>query len=602
MSWFKDLWFQTETIPHAILMVVLVCAIGLALGNLRIRGVGLGIGGVLFVGLAFGHWGWSANSEVLHFLREFGLILFVFTIGIQVGPGFFASLKRNGLPLNVAAAAIVLLGVGLTVVQWSYVMGGRKSDLPAAVGLLSGATTNTPSMAAATAAFADLKQSVSSGSVRATSLPASGLDSSTNFLSSDELVATTLPSGTAADPFSHAASDIGAAYAIAYPFGIFGVLLAMILVKLLCRIDIHQEQRKLSEKMAHPALDAINLEVINPALSGKKISQIPTLRDRGVVVTRLMRDGRVQVASKDTSLQVGDVLTAVGPTQDLAELELIIGQRTSQDARTVSSGIDVRRILVSNKHTVGKTIDELALGDKYGVKVTRVLRSGFELPVTPFTRLQFGDRVVVVGETASLPQVVHELGDSPKALDKPLLVPILIGIALGVILGSVPIVIPGLPVPLKLGLAGGPLIVAIVLSRVYRIGPLIWYMPNGANMMLREIGIILFLASVGLLSGEHFMTTLQSKGLQWILIGAVITFVPVLVVGLLARILFRINYLTLVGLLSGSMTDPPALAFAQSITGSDAPTVSYATVYPLVMLLRVLSVQVLVILLASPVS
>lgn len=597
MGWLKELWFQTETVPHAILMIVLVSAIGLVVGNLRFRGIGLGIGGVLFVGLAFGHVGWSVNDEVLHFLREFGLILFVFTIGIQVGPGFFASLKRNGLPLNAAAFAIVLLGVGLTVVQWVYVMGGRKTELPAAVGLLSGATTNTPSMAAATAAFSDLKHTLFRSEGQSVS-PVSDPDTSQPDRSGG-LADTITGSELAADALTQAGSEIGAAYAIAYPFGIFGVLLAMILIKVFCRIDIHEEQRKLSEKMAHPTLDAINLEVINPALSGKTISQIPTLGDRGVVITRLMRDGRVEVATKDTPLQIGDVLTAVGPTQDLADLELIVGKRTSLDARTVSSGIDVRRILVSNKQAVGKTINELALGDKYGVKVTRVLRSGFELPVTPFTRLQFGDRVVVVGETASLPQVVHELGDSPKALDKPLLVPILVGIALGVVLGSMPIVVPGLPVPLKLGLAGGPLIVAIILSRIYKIGPLVWYMPNGANMMLREIGIVLFLTSVGLLSGEHFVSTFQSKGLQWIAIGGVITLVPVLVVGLIARVVFKLNYLTLVGLLSGSMTDPPALAFAQTMTGSDAPTISYATVYPMVMLLRVLSVQVLVILMAG---
>jgi putative transport protein len=597
MEWLNDLWFQTDSVPHAVLIIMVVSALGLALGHLKIKGISLGIAWVLFVGLAFAHFELTVNHHVLHFIREFGLILFVFTIGIQVGPGFFSSLKRNGLPLNIAATAIVLLGVGLSVVQWKYFMGGRETELPAAVGLLSGGTTNTPSMAAGTAAFADINK-------QRHEARAAGNGAAVASAATPPTTTTTRPTTQPATPapIEGSGATIGAAYAIAYPFGIFGVLITMLVIKFLFRVDVNEEQRKLAAGMATPTLDAINVEVVNPALAGKSIAQIPTIRATGVVITRLMRGANVEIATADMTLQVGDVLTAVGPTKELGDLELIVGKRTSTDARAVSRGIDVNRILVSNKHAVGKTIDELSLSEKYGVQVTRVLRSGFELPVTPLTRLQFGDRVVVVGETASMPEVIHELGDSPKALDKPLLVPILIGIALGVIFGSIPIAVPGLPAPLKLGLAGGPLIIAIILSRIYRIGPLIWYMPNGANMMLRELGIVLFLACVGLLSGENFVATFRAHGLEWILMGAAITIVPVMLVGILVRAVFKMNYLTLIGLLAGSMTDPPALAFAQNIGQSDAPTISYATVYPLVMLLRVMSVQVVVLTMVAPIT
>ncbi len=591
MDWLNDLLTNPDSIAHAVLVLMGVSALGLALGHLKVKGISLGIAWVLFVGLAAAHYGFAVNHHVLHFLREFGLILFVFTIGMQVGPGFFASLRKNGLPLNLGAAAVVLLGVGLAVVQWKVFMGGRPADLPAAVGLLSGGTTNTPSMAAGTAAFADVaKQRAAAGKADPTSstLPTTAPASSVPASPSAHPAKADPPGDTAA-------ATIGAAYAIAYPMGIFGVLLTMLTIRFFFRVDIAEEQRKLAAGSAHPTLDAINIEVTNPSLAGKPIQQIPTIDQSGAVITRLLRGGEVEVAARQQTLQLGDVLTAVGPAKALADLEIIVGKRTQVDARAVGGRINVQRILVSRKEAVGKPIAELALHERYGVQLTRILRAGIELPVTPLSRLQFGDRVVVVGEASSLPQVIEALGDSPKALDKPLLVPILIGIALGVVFGSIPIAIPGLPAPLKLGLAGGPLIIAILLSRIYKVGPLIWYMPNGANMMLREFGIVLFLACVGLLSGENFVSTFKAHGIQWILMGALITIVPVMLIGVIARAVFKTNYLTLVGLLAGSMTDPPALAFAQNVTGSDAPTISYATVYPLVMLMRVLTVQVVVL-------
>ncbi len=560
MDWLVDL-FQTESVAHTVLVLMLVSSIGLALGRIRVGGVSLGIAWVMFTGIVFGHFGLGGDHTLLHFVREFGLILFVFTIGMQVGPSFFATLRRNGLPLNLAAAGVVGLGVAIAVAQWAWFMGSDPGSIPAAVGLLSGATTNTPSMASGIAAVDDLARR-----------------------------------GGAVADFSGGAT-IGSAYAIAYPLGILGVLLTMIAVRAVFRVDLAHERQQLAARQGHDGIDVLNLEVQNPSLAGRRIRDVPTLSDSGVAITRLLRGGAVQLAAQDATLQVGDILTAVGPAPALAQIEIIVGPRTTVDARAVPSDIGVRVVLVSNSNAVGKTINELALREKYGVVLTRIHRAGFELPVTPASRLQFGDRVAAVGDNRSMDSVVQELGDSMRALDKPILGPILLGIALGVIFGSIPIALPGLPAPLKLGLAGGPLVVAILLSRLYRVGPLIWYMPAGANYMLREIGIVLFLACVGLLSGGDFVETFRTHGAQWLLIGALITIVPVAVVGFIARGVFKMNYITLTGLLAGSMTDPPALAFAQSLTGSETPTVSYATVYPLVMLLRVMSTQLIVLLL-----
>lgn len=559
-NWFYSLVNDASgpsAVAHAILILAIVSAIGIGLGHLRVKGISLGITWVLFVGLAFGAVGLEVNHEVIEFVRDFGLILFVFTIGMQVGPGFFASLRRSGLPLNLAAGAVVLMGVGIAVANYFLFFGARAEQLPAAVGLLSGAVTNTPSLGAAKEALASV-----------------GLNDGS-------------------------ANTMTQAYAVAYPLGVFGVLAAMIAIRTLFRIDLGTEQRALAKQHAHPTLEVRNLEVVNPSLPGRLLRDVPTLSGSGLVVTRLLRAGKVEMAGPDATLQAGDVLTAVGPLQQLNDFEVIVGKRAQVDARAVSSDVDVLRILVSHKKAVGPTVEELALRERFGVQLTRIHRAGFELPVTPESRLQYGDRVVVVGERDSLPAVTRELGDSPKALDKPLLAPILVGIALGVIVGSLPIVVPGLPAPLKLGLAGGPLIVAILLSRIYKVGPLVWYMPNSANQFVRESGIVLFLACVGLKGGATFVETFLANGLTWVPLGFAITFVPVFMVGVLLRALMKMNYMTLTGLLAGSMTDPPALAFSQQVTGSDAPTVSYATVYPMVMLLRILAAQLIVLLLGA---
>lgn len=582
MRWLLELFLSTDSVAHSVLIVTLVAAVGLAIGHVSVRGISVGIAGVLFAGLAFAHAGVTINHEVLEFLRDFGLILFVFTLGLQVGPGFFASLRRDGLPLNIAATFVVLGGVAVAAGQYLLFM--PRDALPAAVGLLSGATTNTPSLAAAQTTFADRERPTS------TSVPApqpASAPTASQPVHGDEQK--TVP------PVTRTSATIGSAYAIAYPFGICGTLLTMVLIRAAFRIDVADERRKLAADDArqHPSLDVVNVEVVNSGLEGRQVEEIPTLGDSGVVITRLLREGRVAVAKPEQVLKVGDVLTAVGPAAALRDLEMIVGRRAAVDVRAVRSDITAQAFLVSNANAAGRTVAELGFGVDGNVRVTRIRRSGLELPVTPLARLQIGDRIMTVGDRDSMASVARTVGDDVTALDKPMLVPILLGIALGVVVGSIPISL-GAPVPVRLGLAGGPLVIALLLSRLHRVGPLVWYMPNSANFTLRELGISLFLACAGLRSGGSFAATLGAHGVQWLLLGAAITFIPIMAVAIVARGVFKMNYVTLCGLLAGSMTDPPALSFANQITKSDAPTVSYATVYPLVMLLRVLTAQALV--------
>jgi len=521
------------------------------LGNLRFRGVGLGVAGVLFAGLVFGHFGVSIDAEIVEFAREFGLILFVYTIGMQVGPGFLASLRRQGLKLNSLAVCVVLLGVIMTAI---LIYAGMEA--PLAVGLLSGATTNTPSLAAAQQA-----------------LKAQGV--------SDAI--SRLP---------------GVGYAIAYPFGVLGVILVIFFVRAIFRIDPNQEAARIKQarEAESKRLSTINLEVKNPNLEGLALHQIPTLSTSDVVISRVSRGATVEVPRPDTVVHLGDILHAVGPPEKLEELRLVVGSISKVDIKALPSNIITKRIVVTKNKAVRKFIHELHLTELYGVTVTRVTRAGLEFTASSHFRLQFGDILMVVGEPEAIRRTAEELGDSPEHLDHPHLLPIFLGVGLGVILGSFPLHIPGVPASIKLGLAGGPLLTAIVLSRIGRMGPLIWYMPVNANLMLREIGITLFLACVGLRAGAGFVQTLtQGDGLYWLGMAALVTTIPTLVVALVGTAVFKLNFLSMAGLLAGSMTDPPALAFARSLADSDAASVSYAAVYPLVMLLRVFSAQVLVL-------
>lgn len=554
MHFLTDL-FTTDSVAHAVVILGLAASLGLLIGSVRVFGINFGIAGVLFAGLLFGHYGLTINEHVLDFVREFGLILFVYTIGVQVGPGFTDSLRRQGLPLNLMAAAVVLLGVIMTLIVSR--VGGI--DIKAAVGLYSGAVTNTPSLGAAQQALKDIPG-----------------------LSPD---AAKLP---------------GLGYAIAYPFGIIGIILTMLITRALFRISIARESEVLRrvQHSSRPALAEADIELTNPNLDGLRIRDIPGLEASGVIVSRIHREGNVEVANPEEIMRAGDVLHAVGPERALKEFGLIVGVKSDLDLKEVPSQLITRRIVVTKQSVLGKTIEDLDLIERYGVTVTRVSRAEIQFLATSDYRLQFGDTLLIVGEEDGVKQAAGEVGDSVRQLNHPQIVPMFVGIVLGVIAGSWPIAIPGMPAPVKLGLAGGPLVVAILLSRLGRIGPLIWYMPISANFMLREVGIVMFLACVGLRAGDQFVATLtRGDGFAWMAWATLITLVPLLVVALIARAVYRVNYLSLCGVLAGSMTDPPALAFATGMTGTDAPNVSYATVYPLVMLLRVLSAQAIVMLL-----
>jgi len=542
-----------ESVARTVVLLGLAGAIGITLGKVRIFGISLGIAGVLFVGLFLGHLKLTFDAHVLEFVRDFGLILFVYTLGLQIGPGFFGSLRARGLSLNLFAAAVVLLGV-LVAAAW---IGCGFVSMPAGVGLLSGATTNTPSLAAAQQA---LKQV-----------------------------------GAPDD----AAIVQGLAYAVAYPFGILGIIFTMLIVRSVFRIDVKAEvaAAEAARRPSVPKPATRNFEVRNPNLVGRALGKVPGLTGSGVVVSRFSRGGAVAVAQPETMLQLGDILHAVGPEEGLDGLRVVVGAEAHVDLKTAPGPVTNRRLIVTKTDSLGEPISESEVFTQHQVVVTRVTRNGLEFTPTPSFRLQFGDILMVVGEAPQIDAVAAAVGNSPKALESPQPIPFFLGIILGVIVGSIPLALPGLPAAVKLGLAGGPLVVAILLSRLANTGPLVWYMPPTANLMLREVGITLFLAAVGIKSGEKFVEMLTSgNGWHWLGFGAAITAIPLLVVALVARAWRKTNYAELCGLLAGSMTDPPALAFAQQTTGSDAPAVAYATVYPLVMLLRVFSAQLVVFL------
>ncbi len=552
MDWLVALFMQ-GSIAHAILVLSLTVSLGLALGNVRVLGISLGVGGVLFAGLAMGHFGMSIHHELIEFVREFGLILFVYAIGLQVGPGFFSSLRRQGLTLNLFAVAIILGGTLLTVAI-SLLFG---IDFEVAVGLLSGAVTNTPSLGAAQQALKDLP-------------------------------------GMAPE----AGQMVGLGYAVAYPFGILGIIITMLVVRRLFRINVKAETEEFVRCQSSSAkpIETGDFEVTNENLDGLSIDQLSELTGPGVVVTRIYRDGKQQLATPQSRLRKGDVIHGVGTASRLATFRVIVGRESSLDLPHLPSPIHYRRLIVTREQFVGMTLEQLDLEERYGLLLTRVVRSGVEFTPTRSMKLMFGDRLMVVGLEQAIERAGRELGDSPQELDRPHIIPIFLGIAMGVIVGSIPFVFSGMPAPVKLGLAGGPLIVAILMGRIGRIGPFVSYMPNAAKKLLSEFGIALFLACVGLMAGERFFRILfEGDGLWWMALAATITLLPILIVGIVARAWKKLNYLTLCGLLAGSMTDPPALAFATQSLKNDAPSISYATVYPLTMLMRVIVAQILVL-------
>ena len=552
MEWLKEL-FTGDTIAHAVLILSLVSALGYFIGSIRCYGVALGIAGVLFSGLLFGHFGFKINAHVMEFAREFGLILFVYTIGMQVGPGFVGSLRKQGLPLNLMALSIVVLGAIITLAI--FYLGGI--DMPIAVGLFSGATTNTPALGAAQQALKNL----ASYTEEMGKMP-------------------------------------GLGYAVAYPFGILGIIITMGLIRFFLRVVPAKEAVAFTQQQqAHVhKVATMNLTVTNPNLNGVEIKQVPGVAESGVVISRVFKGKEVRVATPETVLNTGDVVLVVGPQDKMAGVCMIIGNPATMDLKTIPSHLSTQRVIVTRKDALDKSIEELDLDGTHGVTITRINRGELELTPTPGFELKFGDAVIVVGDDDSLQRASALLGNSIKTLHHPEVVPIFVGIALGIILGSWPVQFPGMPAPVRLGLAGGPLLAAIFLSRLGRIGPIIWYMPQSANFILRELGITLFLSCVGLKAGDQFLSTLVAgPGLVWMGCAALITLLPLLIVGFVARAVYKYNYMTICGVLAGSMTDPPALAFANTIAASDAPSISYATVYPLTMLLRVITAQMLVL-------
>jgi putative transport protein len=540
-------------VAKAILAVSIVAAFGLALGSLGVRGVRLGTAGVLFAGIFFGQLGMHIDERILEFVRDFGLLLFVYTVGLQVGPGFLASVKQRGLQLNALAVGACLMG-GLIVAGFRFLF---HFSVPVVGGLFAGATTNTPSLAAAQAAL----QSVTG-------------------------------------PYPTSGDFLGMAYAIAYPFGIVGIILTMLLVRRVFSIDVDFEARnvELSAKASKSTPDFIDLEITNPNVDGLALRDLPFAAEAGLVFSRLLRNGKVTVPEDDSVIRLGDGLRLVGPKAKLLEFEPLIGRKSSIDIKSVPSELTTEHIYVTKRQVLGKSLGELNFERTYGVVATRITRADVEFAANDQVRLQFGDFLFVVGSKSGVAQVGKLVGNTPKALDHPHVLPVFVGILLGVILGSLPIALPWMPAPVRLGLAGGPLIVALVVSQMGRLGPLIWYLSPGANLALREIGIVLFLACVGLKSGSGFLEVLiAGGGFYWMTAGAVLTFVPLMIIALLGRKVFKLDYPTLCGVLAGSMTDPPALAFATTITKSDQPLVAYAAVYPLVMILRVFIVQVLVL-------
>ncbi|MFY1026196.1 transporter [Actinobacillus seminis] len=545
-------------IAITISLLALVAVIGLWIGSWKIRGVGLGIGGVLFGGIIVGHftrqYGLVLEAHTMHFIQEFGLILFVYTIGIQVGPGFFSSLRQSGLKLNGLAALIVLVGALSVVVL--YKVGDVPLDI--ILGIYSGAVTNTPSLGAGQQILSELGM-------------------------------------------SNLTETMGMAYAVAYPFGICGILLTMWLVRLFFKIKVEEEALGFQKESGQDKeiLRSMNVKVTNPNINGLHLIDIPGFDNKDVVCSRLKREESICVPKADTPIYQGDLLHIVGEIQALKKMRLVIGEEVDVPMATLSGDLRSERIVVTNEKVLGKRIKGLGIHQKYGVVISRLNRAGVELVPTANTTLQFGDVLHVVGRSDLIGHAIAIIGNAQQKLQHVQMLPVFIGIGLGVLLGSIPFYVPGFPVALKLGLAGGPLVIALILARIGSIGKLYWFMPPSANLALREIGIVLFLSVVGLKSGGNFVATfVHGSGLEWMGYGALITFIPLMFVGILARLYLKLNYLTLCGLLAGSMTDPPALAFANAIKeDSGAAALSYATVYPLVMFLRIISPQLLAILL-----
>ena len=559
MDWIVNLFTNTESVAHIALLYAIVIAIGVYLGKIKIGGISLGVTFVLFAGILAGHVGFTGPKEILTFVQDFGLILFVFMIGLQVGPGFFESFKKGGVTLNMLSASAILLNI-LVMFSCYYLFfdTSNPNNLPMMVGTLYGAVTNTPGLGAA-----------------------------------NEALLSVFPNG---------APSIANGYACAYPLGVVGIIGATILIKYICKINTADEEEQLNEEDAanpHAKAHNMHLRVENAYITGRTLREVSEFLNRDIVCSRLLHNGEVSIPNSKTKFEVGDELLVVCAEADAEAIKAFIGPEVEAEwdrERDEVQHFVSRRIIVTRPEMNGKTLGKMHFSSVYGVNVTRISRQGMDIFAGRNHHFHVGDKILVVGPEENVNRVAEIMGNSVKRLDAPNIATIFVGIMVGIIFGSLPFAIPGMPVPLKLGIAGGPLIIAILIGRFgYRM-KLVTYTTTSANMMLREIGLVLFLASVGIKAGAGFWdTVVQGDGLKYVGCGFLITIIPILIIGTIARLKFKFNYFTIMGMLAGTYTDPPALAYANASCSKEAPAVGYSTVYPLSMFLRIFTAQIVVL-------
>lgn len=558
MDWFINLFTTTDSVAHIALLYAMVIAVGVLLGKIKFGGISLGVTFVLFAGIVAGHFGMTAPTNILTFLQDFGLILFVFMIGMQVGPGFFESFRKGGVTLNCLSAATILLNVAVMFgCYYIFFDTTNPYNLPMMVGTLYGAVTNTPGLGAANEAL----ESVFAAGSR---------------------------------------PQIASGYACAYPLGVLGIISATIAVRYICRVRLEEEEKRLNDEEgenAHVKPHMMHLEVTNSYLAGRTLKQIHDFLNRDFVCSRILHEGHVSIPNRDTIFELGDQVFIVCAEADAEPIKAFIGPETNVAWEKQDQPLVSKRILVTRPSINGKTLGQMHFSSVHGVNVTRVTRHGMDLFASLNLALQVGDRVMVVGPEDAVDHVSSVLGNSVKRLNAPNIATIFIGIILGIVFGSLPFAIPGMPVPMKLGIAGGPLIIAILIGRYGYKVHLVTYTTTSANMMLREIGLVLFLASVGIKAGAGFWeTVVQGDGLKYVYTGFLITIIPILIIGTIARLKYRFNYFTIMGMIAGTYTDPPALAYANQSCSKEAPAVGYSTVYPLSMFLRILTAQLIILL------
>lgn len=561
MDWIINLFTNTESIAHIALLYAVVIAVGILLGKIKIGGISLGVTFVLFAGIVAGHIGFTGPTNILSFIQDFGLILFVFCIGLQVGPGFFESFRKGGVTLNLLSTTLVLLNVGVMFAcYYIFFDTNDKTNLPMMVGTLYGAVTNTPGLGAANEALESVWKAVDG-----------------------------------------AAPQIAAGYACAYPLGVLGIIGATIAVRFITRTKLEEEEEELKEKAgdnAHTKPLQMHLKVDNTYLAGRTVKQINEFLNRDVVFSRLLHEGNVSIPSSRDVFHMGDEVLVVCAAVDAEAIQAFIGPEIEKPWEEDQSNQPLisKRIVITNPSMNGKELGKMHFSSVYGVTVTRISRQGMDLFASRNYRFQVGDKLLVVGPTDNVNRIADLMGNSVKRLDTPNIATIFIGIIIGILFGSIPFAIPGMPVPMKLGIAGGPLIIAILIGRFGHRMKLNTYTTTSANMMLREMGLVLFLASVGVKAGAHFWgTVVEGDGLMYVFTGFLITIIPILIIGTIARLKFKFNYFTIMGMLAGTCTDPPALAYANSICSREAPAIGYSTVYPLSMFLRIFTAQLIVL-------